>query len=1283
MKQTFTFQIPIYAFGAGRTVGNRKTNTIRQTVFLFNFLLLILQGPASQAQCTMVCNNQVNISLGESCATLITYDMILEDPNNPLTCTPVGNDVYTVEVLSSPLGPVIPSSPYISGEYAGQTLYALVRHIPSGNFCLGSINIFDHLPPSMICPPDVTIACNANTNPGMTGEPEVEDCGEILITYSDVYTENDCVNPVAQISRTWIAIDAAGNENICTQLISIERPSSSEVAYPLNPDGIQLPALNCTNPQTDPEFTGQPTINGQAFELGDLCGLIASYEDQELFLCDGTYKILRTWTVIDWCTGESDDHVQLIKVSDTTGPSFECPFDLTVGTSGNYDCTASVTLPSLEISDDCSEIENVQISSAFGLINGNGGTLTDVPLGNHTITYTAWDDCGNSSSCQFQLTVIDDNAPSMVCKNNTLVSLNSSGIAGVFAESFDSGSNDNCCLSELEVKRMDESDEDYSSIVLFSCEDIGEPVMVELKATDCSGNANICMVQVIVEDNLPPSINCPPDITLMCTQDITDWGLTGEPETSDGCAISEVNFIDTESLNSCNTGHIERQWQAEDAQGYSVSCIQRIYLIDTATLEVTFPSDYTLNSCASVFDLVPENLPTPYDSPTYSGVSCKMIAKSWSDEVYQMAPPACFKIIRKWTVIDWCTYDPQDDEGRLEHYQFLMVFDNDPPEINCPADITMDILNSDCTATVELPFLDVIEDCTENIEIEVSGDLGNGYTFQNVDPGTYEMNYVVSDGCGNSISCDIIVTVEDAPPPSPICLNGLAGELMESGTLEIWASDFLVSVSDNCNQDNEIDIRIGRNDGTSPPPVPQTTSLVFTCDDIGTNDLYVFAGDTEGNWNYCETYILVQDNNGVCGQTIQNVTISGQIHTEDDLSLEGVEMYINSEVSAEIITGADGQYSFEPLLIGGDYSVHPQMNVQSANGVSTFDLLLLRKHILGIEALDSPYKMIAADANRSGSISTVDMIYIRKIILNIDSTFSNNTSWRFVDADYQFPIASNPFSEPFPEIININNLQFDTTFADFIAIKVGDVNGTAEVGNEHTVANRNNSDIFNLFTDDIGLKKGQRVSVPLYAGDLKSIMGFQFSLHFDPNAMDFENVKNGQLSSFSTENIGLKRIEDGLITFSWDTVNEERFTEKSVLLYLEFTSGTNGKLSNFLKIDSNPVTAEAYTADLKIVNLKLSFNAVAKLSKESWELSNYPNPFREITSLHFYLPEDMNVSVSIYDVNGIQRKQWQEEHIAGWHEYELFKYELGAAGIYYCIIETKNQRLLRKILCLD
>ncbi len=121
------------------------------------------------------------------------------------------------------------------------------------------------------------------------------------------------------------------------------------------------------------------------------------------------------------------------------------------------------------------------------------------------------------------------------------------------------------------------------------------------------------------------------------------------------------------------------------------------------------------------------------------------------------------------------------------------------------------------------------------------------------------------------------------------------------------------------------------------------------------------------------------------------------------------------------------------MKAGQDYL--SRLDVNPLNGLTTFDLVLISRHILNIQPLGSPYKLIAADVNRSSTIATLDLIQLRKLILNIDTDFVNNTSWLFIPADYVFPVPTNPWFAAFPEVLNYNNLSAEVLGAGFIAVK--------------------------------------------------------------------------------------------------------------------------------------------------------------------------------------------------------------------------------------------------------
>ena len=54
-------------------------------------------------------------------------------------------------------------------------------------------------------------------------------------------------------------------------------------------------------------------------------------------------------------------------------------------------------------------------------------------------------------------------------------------------------------------------------------------------------------------------------------------------------------------------------------------------------------------------------------------------------------------------------------------------------------------------------------------------------------------------------------------------------------------------------------------------------------------------------------------------------------------------------------TNVNGQFSFAGLKQGYDYTVTPQLDKHYLNGTSTFDIILITKHILGVQPLNSAY----------------------------------------------------------------------------------------------------------------------------------------------------------------------------------------------------------------------------------------------------------------------------------------------------------------------------------------
>ncbi|MCC7507598.1 MAG: T9SS type A sorting domain-containing protein [Saprospiraceae bacterium] len=181
----------------------------------------------------------------------------------------------------------------------------------------------------------------------------------------------------------------------------------------------------------------------------------------------------------------------------------------------------------------------------------------------------------------------------------------------------------------------------------------------------------------------------------------------------------------------------------------------------------------------------------------------------------------------------------------------------------------------------------------------------------------------------------------------------------------------------------------------------------------------------------------------------QNATVSGRIYTEQGFGIEEYSIQIDV-VGPDTPPGGpsfftmdnNGEYSIE-LPIGFNYRITPVKDDNPLNGVTTYDLVLMSKHYHGLEQLNSPYKIIAADIDQSGFVNDTDSLEARKLILGIYNEFPQNTSWRFVRADYVFPNPADPFTPPFPESAVTGVLTGNIEDVDFIGVKIGDVNGSA------------------------------------------------------------------------------------------------------------------------------------------------------------------------------------------------------------------------------------------------
>ena len=1024
---------------------------------LSNWLLVgifLLVSFKVQSQCALNCTN-IQLSLDEDCSSPVTWQM-LTNGIWPGSC--VGPLLVEVRTAS---GQLIPTSPVVTGAYANQTLTGKLIDQQSGNFCQSLITVEDKLKPKLTCK-DTVITCFHPTTPSVTGTPVATDnCTNPLTpVYSDNVTQFSCAvsDTISIINRLWSATDASGNLGFCIQKIYVRRPSLQEISMPPNLDNEDAPALYCLNANTSPSTTGEPSFNG--IPIDSFCSYLATYSDVIVPVCNGSYTVFREWEIYDGCNASSMSAEQIIQVVDTVPPQLVCPGNLSVNT-GNLDCTATVLLPQPSTFDDCSNTVTLSFEGSYGVVTGN--TIYNLPHGVYPSKCHATDGCGNTTTCNFTIQVKDNVPPVAVAVSQANVTLLPAEPTYVNASTFDGGSWDNCSNLVRKIRRLDAAHcpgndgTAFDDVCPFYCCDAGKTVMVELRVIDVGGNMSTSLSSAYVTDNLNPGIICPADITIECGDDYEDTGLTGLPTTQDNCSGVVVEYSDSVNINNCGTGLVLRTWSVEDASGRVSSCTQNIAIENSSPFhinsgnpndpndDVVWPANYIANSCGQ--GLNPELLPAGYGYPQIQAdTNCTQISMSYTDTWFAQPNNACIEILRSWLVIDWCQFNQTNFQGSWQYGQVIRIQQSSPPVFTSSCDNRSFCSNNDCEDGQVSLLATATDDCTAAglLKYEYKIDLFNdgsvnqsGFSAQVSDifpTGTHRITFTVEDGCQNKTDCSYLFTVRDCKAPTPKCKSMTATLLpAASPAVEIKALSLDDGSWDNCSAAEDLLFSFSGNTAD--------TIRAFHCDDLGEQELELWVTDEEGNQHFCMAEVQISPGNQFCANAL---SLSGGIVTADSLSVAQVVVAFNDQSGpvGTVTTEGNGQYVFSNLTPGGDYTVTPGKNINPNNGVTTFDLVLISKHILGAVPLDSPYKIIAADVNRSNSVTTFDLVVLRRMILLIDTEFPNNTSWRFVKRDFQFTNPANPFADNFPEVVSVNNLSSSEQI-NFIAIKVGDVNGTA------------------------------------------------------------------------------------------------------------------------------------------------------------------------------------------------------------------------------------------------
>ena len=325
-------------------------------------------------------------------------------------------------------------------------------------------------------------------------------------------------------------------------------------------------------------------------------------------------------------------------------------------------------------------------------------------------------------------------------------------------------------------------------------------------------------------------------------------------------------------------------------------------------------------------------------------------------------------------------------------------------------------------------------------------------------------------------------------------------------------------------------------------------------------------------------------------------------------------------------------------------------------GVSTLDLVILRKHILKLDTLNG-YRQIAADVNASGTVTTYDGAFMSRLILGIDTTFANHPGpWRFIPeyipATEETQFHEDPFNMKIGETSYTNEAPYiDSSWvfsisnglngtSGFDGVKLGDLNGSSMEDETPVDSLTISFENPTLLLDSIYLFEFE-----LTATD--SIVGWQVGYSYDVNYLEFLEIDTSGIDAYTpTFNVdGVK----GEIRINWYDENLDGLdcTNGRVMFGIKFKSLDNfSDLSEYFKPDRSLLRNEAYSTDFEITDGSIKLEASQflenrSLSKEPIpntepDILIFPNPTRGDLTLIIRSETDQVVDIQAIDIFGKQ-----------------------------------------------
>jgi hypothetical protein len=657
-------------------------------------------------------------------------------------------------------------------------------------------------------------------------------------TCTSVITVQDLVPPTAQCQNAVIQLDADGHASLDAALINngssdacpIQSISASPNLFTCANVGDKVvtltvqdvnnnvstcqatvtvqdlipPVARCKATYTIAlDASGNGSVSAAQLDSGssDVCGIATKSLSQSAFTCAdiGLNQIVMTITDVN---GNHADCTTTVSVEDHVHPIALCRnFTVQVDASGSVDITAD------QVNDGCFD--------ACGLtsITIDQTTFNCTKLGANTLTLTATDYNGNTSTCTAIVTVQDTIAPLASCKNVT-VQLNSAGVATLLPAQVNNGSSDNCSVASVLFQSAE------ANSATFNCGNIGVNT-VTLLVTDGSGNKDVCQATVTVEDKVAPTAHCKnATVQLNTNGNIALNAAQIDNASADACGILSLT-ISPDAFDCTNIGVANFvTLTVTDQNGNSATCTATVTVQD-----VTAPTARCQNAVVYL------------DATGLGAVTAALINNNSSD--------ACVLAALSVNVAQYTcnelgdnilTLTATDNSGNAATCQATVtVLDTIPPAANCKmATVVLDASGNGSISPAQVDNMST--DACTIVSTTVYPNV-----FSCADSGAKIVTFTATDNSGNVATCIANIMIYDGAAPVVHCQNAVV-ELDGSGQVTVTADQIDHNSADACGITSR-----------------SLTPSMFNCTNLGDNVVVFTATDGHGNSNTCSAVVTITD----------------------------------------------------------------------------------------------------------------------------------------------------------------------------------------------------------------------------------------------------------------------------------------------------------------------------------------------------------------------------------------------------------------------------------------